>query len=230
MNSKFFNWLLETESVRYVYNRGSIIYDVRTDNSDIDFLVIVDSEFAIPEEFEKYKTQGYRHRKITYNIVIDNEDYIFFTTDEWFDKVLHGDLIAWECACLPSKFIHKEYVKLLLKTDPVQLRKDFDNLLDLKYSVASEYYIKEEYRKWKKELWDIIRICKFSSQIIENHKIINFKGAMPEYSLLVNNNIHNCDVINKMWFDCFTNEYSYLKQLTDGMLEKAKLKKINQDA
>ena len=49
---------MESPTVFYLYNRGSIIYGLNTKESDIDFLVVVDPEFVLPEEFEKYKTQG----------------------------------------------------------------------------------------------------------------------------------------------------------------------------
>lgn len=38
--------------------------------------------------------------------------------------VLDNKIPAWECACLNKKFIKKEYVKLILKTDIVKLIKD----------------------------------------------------------------------------------------------------------
>ena len=115
--------------VYYLYNRGSIIYDLNTKDSDIDFLVIVDEDFVLPEEFEEFKYDNHRSRAITYNIKCDKCDFALYTTQEWFDKVTRNDLQAWECACLPKKFIHKEHVKLLLSTNPVQLRKDFDKSL-----------------------------------------------------------------------------------------------------
>jgi hypothetical protein len=77
-----------------VYNRGSIIYGLNTKDSDINFLVIVDPKFVLPEEFDKYKTKGYGHRDIPYNIFMDNCDFIFYTTKEWFPKVMRGDIVA----------------------------------------------------------------------------------------------------------------------------------------
>ena len=68
--------------VYYLYNRGSIIYGLNTKESDIDFLVVVDPEFTLPEEFNEYKTKGYDHRDIPYNVFIDNCNFIFFTTNE----------------------------------------------------------------------------------------------------------------------------------------------------
>lgn len=46
----------------------------------------------------------------------------------WFDKVLLGDIDTWECACMNKKFIIKEHVKLMMKTNSLQLRKNVDAL------------------------------------------------------------------------------------------------------
>lgn len=55
--NKFLNWLIESPDVYYVYNRGSIIYGLNTKESDVDFLVVVDPKFTLPEEFTEYKTK-----------------------------------------------------------------------------------------------------------------------------------------------------------------------------
>ena len=215
--------------VYYLYNRGSIIYGLNTKESDIDFLVVVDPEFTLPEEFNEYKTKGYDYRDISYNVFIDNCDFIFFTTNEWFSKVTHGDIIAWECACLPKKFIHKEHVKLMMSTDPLQLRKDIDEYLELYRLVASDYFQKKEFKNWKKQLWDIIKYTKLTNQVIENHKIVDFKGANFEYKQLVENDCEDEEIILKLWLDLIKDPINFLHKSTDGMLKKEREKKIIQN-
>ena len=222
MNNKFLNWLIESPKVYYVYNRGSIIYGTNTENSDLDFLVVVDPEFELPEEFNEYKTKGYGHRDIQYNIFIDNCDFIFYTTNEWFPKVMHGDIIAWECACLPKKFIHKEYVKLMMSTNPLQLRKDVYEYLELYYMVASNHF------QNKKQLWEVIKYAKLANQIIENHKIVNFKEANYEYKQLVENDCEDEANVLKLWLDLIKEPLGLLRKSTDGMLKKEKQKRIIQ--
>jgi hypothetical protein len=51
---------MESPIVYYIYNRGSIIYDLQSKDSDIDFLCVVDKEFILPEEFEEYKYENKR--------------------------------------------------------------------------------------------------------------------------------------------------------------------------
>ena len=228
-DNKFLNWLIESPKVYYVYNRGSIIYELNTKESDIDFLVVVDPEFELPEEFNEYKTKGYGHRDIQYNIFIDNCDFIFYTTNEWFPKVMHGDIIAWECACLPKKFIHKEHVKLMMSTNPLQLRKDVDEYLELYYMVASNHFQNKEFKDWKKQLWNVIKYTKLSNQIIENHKIVNFKEANYEYKQLVENDCEDEASVLKVWLDLIKEPMGLLHKSTDGMLKKEKQKRIIQN-
>ena len=39
--SEFLKYLLECKDVLYIYNRGSIIYGINDELSDIDYLVVV---------------------------------------------------------------------------------------------------------------------------------------------------------------------------------------------
>ena len=220
---------MESPDVYYLYNRGSIIYDLNTKDSDVDFLVVVSEDFVLPEEFEEYKYENKRWRTFKFNIKCDNCDFIFFTTDEWFEKVTRGDLQAWECACLPKKFIHKEHVKLMMSTNPLQLRKDYEEHLDLGFFVAKQDFIDQNYNSWKKKLWEFIKELKFVNQIIENHKIVNFKEANSEYKTLVENDCIDEESILKCWLDLIKLPSATLNKATDGMLAKEREKKIIQN-
>ena len=220
---------MESPVVYYLYNRGSVIYDLNTKDSDIDFLVVVDEEFILPEEFEEFKYEHGRRRKIEYNIKYDNCDFIFFTTNEWFDKVTSGSLVAWECACLPKKFIHKEHVKLLLSTNPIQLRRDFDFSINTGLAASIHYFNIGEFKLWKKDLWKFIKEVKFINQIIQNHKIVNFKEANSEYDTLVNNDCIDHETVRECWDNLIKPHINALNKATDGMLRKELEKKIVQN-
>lgn len=124
---------------------------------------------------------------------------------------MNGSIEAWECACLNKKFIIKEHVKLLMKTDPLGLRKQIvkmDNAID-----------PENFDP--KEAWKVITYCKFANQIIENHKIINFKEANPERKPIINGDYD----VYKFYLQ---NPLTLLKNSTDGMLKQELQKKIVQ--
>ena len=116
-----------------------------------------------------------------------------------------------------------------MSTNPLQLRKDIDEYIDLYYAVAHNHFLKNEVKDWKKQLWDTIKYTKLANQIIENHKIVNFKEANLEYKQLVENDCDDEESILKLWLDLIKDPMGLLHKSTDGMLTKEKQKKIIQN-
>jgi hypothetical protein len=177
MNNEFLTWLKENPSVSYIYNHGSIVYKTNTKDSDIDFLVVVKDDFQIPKQYKKYKYPHHFNRSIKFNVKHENHDFIFFKIDEWFNRVMNNDIYAWECACLNRKFIHKEHVKLLLSTNLIQLRTNFDKNYNSKYKKVLRAIGNNHNDVAIKILWYILKDAVFTLQIIENHKIVNYTSA-----------------------------------------------------
>lgn len=187
--NKFLQTLIEDPLVYYVYQRGSFIYGLNTKDSDKDYLVIIDSEYKLPEEFKSYEyDSGYINDR--QNIKYDNSDFIFVFIQNWFKMVLDNKIPAWECACLNKKFIKKEYVKLILKTDIVKLIKD---LMIRKSAILN--YITDF-----KIVWYFIKDVLFTQQIIDFHKITDFQEANKYYQIIMNANTgERIAFINKKW-------------------------------
>lgn len=167
--NKYLEHLIEDPLVYYVYQRGSSIYGLNTEESDIDYLVVIDSKYILPEEFIEYEFDSgcLNTRK---NIKYENCDFMFINIQDWFNLVINNDIQAWECACLNKKFIKKEYVKLIIKTDPILLIKNIfkrsiilDNSLDYKH------------------LWYFGKDILFTQQILDFHKIVDFQEANRLY-------------------------------------------------
>ena len=195
--------LKEDKLVYFIYQRGSIIYDLNTANSDVDYFVIVDDNYANKEIVynPEYPNQ-------LGNIKINKDDFTFITISEWFKKIESCDIDCWECACLPKKFVHKEHVKLLMHTDPLKLRLQIDRLLK---------------NPKPKDYCSILKKIKFAIQIIENHKIVNFKDGNGECKSIKSSNPDSEAFINLI-----TPSYNILKKLTDGILEKSKYERLVQ--
>ena len=187
--NKFLQHLIEDPMVYYIYQRGSSIYGLNTKDSDVDYLIIIDSEYELPEEYLKYEyNSGYINDRR--NIKYENADFIFVFVQNWFKMVLDNKIPAWECACLNKKFIKKEHVKLILKTDIVKLIKD---LIIHKSAILN--YITDD-----KEVWYFIKDILFTQQIIDFHKITDFKEANKYYNDIINADIGDrIAFINKMW-------------------------------
>jgi hypothetical protein len=197
------NKLKEDNLVYFIYQRGSVIYDLTTSDSDMDYFVIVDDDYENNQIVynPKYPNQ-------LGNLKINNEDFTFIKISEWFKKIETCDIECWECACLPKKFVFKEHVKLLMHTDPLKLRLQIDSLIR-DPNLSPDNYC------------SILKKLKFAIQIIENHKIINFKDGNSE-----------CKSIKLMRPDkqaflaLLDPSYNILKKLTDGILEKSKYKRL----
>ena len=182
--NKFLEHLIEDPKVYYIYQRGSSIYGLNTKDSDIDYLVIIDSEYKLPKEFKEYEfDSGYKNDRK--NIKFDNCDFMFIYIQNWFKMVLDNKIPAWECACLNKKYIKKEYVKLILKTDIVKLIKD----LMVRRLALGNHIIDHKF------IWYFIKDVLFTQQIIDFHKITDFKEANKYY-----NDIKNADIQQRLDF------------------------------
>ena len=102
-----------------------------------------------------------------------------------------------------------------MKTDPLGLRKQI---------IKMDNAITEE--SDPKDMWRVIAYCKFANQIIENHKIINFKEANPERKTILNMAIGEPTFLEYKF--CLYKPLEKLKISTDGMLKKELQSKIIQ--
>lgn len=202
--------LIENKDILYIYEVGLQIYGLFNGIEDRDFLLIVTNEFVPDKE------------------LLENEHYQIININNWFDAVTNNKMIAWECACLPKKFIHKEHVKLLLQTNPLQLRKEFDEMYKYDYASAQAYILKDAPITGQKELWKLVKYLKFANQIIENHKIVNFKDVAEDYKQIVNGQIYGWDEIVEVFSDRIESPLELFKKYTDGILKADKIKKFLQ--
>lgn len=195
MMNSFLDYLKESPDCLYIYNRDFSIYGLESKER---YTIVVKDDWICPEDW----------------VGFDTNIYEVFYLNEWFNIVLNGNLIGWECACLNKKYVIKEAVKLLMKTDPLILRRTIDlQLAD--YKNKGLFNINEA--------WDIIKNIKFSIQIIENHKIVNFKEAHNDYYNLLS--FESIDEVEN-----YINQfYAELKKLTDGMIKQEILKKLKNE-
>ena len=221
------NKLINDPKVLYIYEVGIQVYGLFPDTKDRDFVIICDNNYVpeienLQDEFENtFMLDDPEDGSLQIQIIGIND---------WFERVLNGDLLAWECACLPKKYIHKEYVKLMLTTNPLQLRKNFDQYYKDVIPAAENMFKSGNTITGQKILWNIIRDVMFINQIIENHKILNFKEPQSAYRNIVNGQCTDWDTTFSVFYEYFIKHRDRLREYTDGILRMSKLKKINQDA
>lgn len=218
--TNFLEYMKENSGCLYIYNRSSSVYGL-SDKEFSEYLIVVSREFLLPEDWTGLVISELCTNN--YDILIeDYTKYRIYKIDKWFEMVLNGDIICWECACLNKKFVVKEFVKLMMKTDLLQLRKQIDKQIS---TISGDICLKNPIDFV--DLWRVINNCKFANQIIENHKIVNFKEATSEY-LSLRNEVTDEELIERYTFDLVL-PYQLLRDKTDDILKRSKLKKIIQD-
>lgn len=192
--TSFLEYLKECPDCYYIYNLDFSIYGLPSKER---YVIVVKDDWICPDEYSDY------------------DDFIheIYTLDEFFKFVLNGKLIGWECSCLNKKYIIKEYVKLMMNTNPIQLRNDVD--------IFRKAVQQNECLQTTDTMYKLVRNIRFSIQIIQNHKIVNYKDGHEDYVAL-----ENAESFNEMW-NIANISYETLKSLTDGMIKQQILKKAN---
>ena len=199
MNSVI-NKLKECKDILYIYWFPRRLYGIEP-NKDFYWFVVT-NDFKKSDDFSE---------------LVDS-NYGISTIDNWFKKVINGDILAWECACLNKKYVIKEHVKLLMKTDLLQLR----NCVEEALSRANEPGNISS-KSW---FLKVIKYCIFANQIIENHKIVNFGNSADDYQELKKyDNLY--DLLNA-FNTLLASELDLLYKTTDGLLKQEKITKLQQ--
>ena len=184
--TNFIEYLKEDKNCLYIYNRNYSIYGLPDKER---YTIIVNDGWICPEDW----------------IGFDASVYEIYYLQQWFNLVTSGSLIGWECACLNKKYVIKEHVKLLMHANPLQLRKDIDKLYNENLATSNI-----DYNKY----FSIIRAIRFTLQILDNHKILNYKDGLEDCNkILATTELSEIlDIINF--------NYNLIKDLTDGVIKQ----------
>ena len=202
MHKTTLNKLIEHPEVYYIYDLRGAAFGV----DDLgEYIIVTKDGLVIKDELDDSEI---------INVSI-------YSSSEWFKLVVNGEILPWICACIDKKYILKEYVKLLMTINPLQLRKCFEATKVQILSNLGEI----ESSKWF-NLWKIILFARFCNQIIENHKIVNFKNSANDYQELRKYTDDN-ELLNA-FNALITPEINLLYKSTDGLLKREKIAKIQQ--
>lgn len=201
MHKTTLNKLIEHPEVYYIYDLRGAVFGV--DNLG-EYIVVVKDGLIIEDE-------------------LDDSEIVkvsIYSSSEWFKLVINGEILPWICACIDKKYILKEYIKLLMTTNPLQLRKCFDTIKNQILSNIEEVELKQF------NLWKIILFARFCNQIIENHKIVNFRNSVSDYQELKKYN--NFDELLNIFNTLISSELNLLYKSTDELLKQEKITKLQQ--
>ena len=201
MHKTTLNKLIEHPEVYYIYDLRGAVFGI--DNLG-EYIVVVKDGLVIEDE-------------------LDDSEIVkvsIYSSSEWFKLVINGEILPWICACIDKKYILKEYIKLLMTINPLQLRKCFDTTKNQILSNIEEVELKQF------NLWKIILFARFCNQIIENHKIVNFRNSANDYRELRKYN--NFDDLLNIFNILITPELNLLYKSTDELLKQEKIAKLQQ--
>ena len=202
MHKTTLNKLIEHPEVYYIYDLRGTAFGV----DDLgEYIIVTKDGLVIKDE-------------------LDDSEIVkvsIYSSSEWFKLVVNGEILPWICACIDKKYILKEYVKLLMTTNPLQLRKCFEAT---RVQILSNLGETESSKRFN--LWKIILFARFCNQIIENHKIVNFKNSANDYQELRKYTDDN-ELLNA-FNALITPEINLLYKSTDGLLKREKIAKIQQ--
>ena len=201
MHKTTLNKLIENPEVYFIYDLRGSVFGV---DDFGEYIIVIKDGLVIVDEFD------------------DSEiiKVAIYTSSEWFKLVVNGEILPWICACIDKKYILKEHVKLLMTTNPLQLRKCFDTTKNQILSNIEEVELKQF------NLWKIILFARFCNQIIENHKIVNFRNSANDYRELRKYN--NFDDLLNIFNTLITPELNLLYKSTDELLKQEKIAKLQQ--
>ena len=201
MHKTTLNKLIEHPEVYYIYDLRGAVFGI--DNLG-EYIVVVKDGLVIEDE-------------------LDDSEIVkvsIYSSSEWFKLVINGEILPWICACIDKKYILKEYIKLLMTINPLQLRKCFDTTKNQILSNIEKVELKQF------NLWKIILFARFCNQIIENHKIVNFRNSANDYRELRKYN--NFDDLLNIFNTLITPELNLLYKSTDELLKQEKIAKLQQ--
>ena len=92
-----------------------------------------------------------------------------------------------------------------MHANPLQLRKDIDKLYNENLATSNI-----DYNKY----FSIIRAIRFTLQILDNHKILNYKDGLEDC-----NKILATTELSEV-FDIINFNYNLIKDLTDGVIKQ----------
>ena len=202
MHKTTLNKLIEHPEVYYIYDLRGAVFGV----DDLgEYIIVTKDGLIIKDE-------------------LDDSEIVkvsIYSSSEWFKLVVNGEILPWICACIDKKYILKEYVKLLMNTNLLQLRKCFEATRVQILSNLGEIEFSKRFNLWK-----IILFARFCNQIIENHKIVNFRNSANDYQELRKYN--NFDDLLNIFNTLITPELNLLYKSTDELLKQEKIAKLQQ--
>lgn len=150
--------LLNDKNVINIYQRDSHLYGVSHENSDKDFIIIVNNLDPFIGKIQHIK---------------DKDDFTFYSKDQWIQKSKKQDVEFIECVFAPDSFKIKETFLPNFTIDS-NLRHSFSKTSSNSWVKAKKKLtLDKDLAPYigRKSLWHSLRILMFATDVVKNKKI-----------------------------------------------------------
>lgn len=185
MINDFIKYIQEDEDILYGYVLPPELYNL--DSGRTKYVLITKYAYKVPD---KYKDLYIIHLPIQL----------------YFRYVTSCDIFAWILSCLDKKYVIKEHVKMFMLYEPLKLRMSIVNEMIWLININDI----EDFEKILL-MTKAYKYCAFANQIVENHKIINYKTLSTDIKKIQNGD-----------FSCVQRELSNFMKKTKSLWEKKK--------
>ncbi len=176
-----------------VYLRGSHVYKTNDEESDVDYLFVVD--YHAEKESLVFGSQ-------------------LVHPAEYFQSMLdRHSTSALECFFLPER-LKIETQKFNFILDLAKLRRSFSQKASNSWVKAKKKInIHSEYRKGRKSLFHSLRLLTFGTQIARNGRIINYQGANNYWHIIQQQGYEQWEQYKEYWQPIYNNLKSEFKKV-----------------
>ncbi len=175
-----------------IYNVGPPVFNVEGDDF---YIVIIDND---AEDF----------------ILDESIKGIIYTMKTWFELIESCDILPYICAFLNKKYVIKEYVKIMMETNPLKMR----------LSAQKECYVFAT--NCPEALGEMYARIALYNQILEHHKIVNYKVVGAVYKAFLDASSDNLTKVSEKFYKP---ELEAFLKATDGVYKKYKIAKWEQN-
>lgn len=197
MNNEFLEYITNNEDILYAYCLPPELYNLQSGLTK--YVLITKEAYEIPH---KYKDLYIIH----------------FPIQLYFKYITNCDITAWVLACLNKKYILKEHVKIPISCNLSKLRKNIDTEVECFKALLDDNATIDDYKAVYTKLYKYIV---FANQIVDNHKIINYKILGSGLTKIQNTD----DILNTVTM-VFMPEYLKFFQKTNSIWLRDLLKKF----
>jgi Nucleotidyltransferase domain len=193
------NFHLPNEEVLNIYPYGSRVYQTHTDNSDHDFIIVLNKdvrEFSLTSDDKKINVHLY-------------------SPDGFIDQLQQHKIASLECFFLPPELCLKNKLKFFFSLNKEKLRSSISEKASHSWVKAKKKMNVEKDKNIyiaKKSLFHALRIADFGLQIAQHGKIIDYSSSNDIWNDVITDPSEKWDYYDNKFKDILNNRMSEFRK------------------